>query len=495
VDLRQYARVLRAHWLLIGASLLTCTGVAAYLAWTRPPTYAAQMQLYVSSSPSKSDATSAESYAAILLSQQRAVSYTPLVASPHVVTGVDKQLGLSLSPQDFRAKVSVDRPEGTALINVTVRDRSPRLARAIAAALGKQFPRFVEALEAVQGQQNPSVRVVVASPAQLPTRPVAPRKTLYLVLGVLIGLVLGIGGAVFREAFSRRIRSPEDVATTTGLPVFGSLARRRRPKRKPFVMLNDPLSARAEEYRRVRTNLHALIGDDKRRSFIVSSAMATEGKTLVAANLGIAFAQAGNRVVLVDANLRRPRLTEVMGVKSALGLTDVVADGVLVERALQTWQEGLTLKLLAAGRRAQNPSELLASHAFAEVLHELTERADIVIVDTAALLPTTDAAVIARLTAGAVLVVRAGSTRAHQFAAAVGSLYRVESRVLGVIVNRLGPRSAARQYGAEYVPERDAIRERHLPVELPLPAPAHREAGRGQARAAAPAARRWSLRR
>jgi succinoglycan biosynthesis transport protein ExoP len=466
MDLRQYARVLRAHLLRIGVSLLICTGLAAYLAWTRPPTYAAEMQLYVSSSTPKTRASSADSYAAILLSQQRAVSYTPLVASPDVVLGVNKQLGLSLSLQQFRTKVIADRPEGTALINVTVRDHSRRSAKAIADALAKQFPSFVEALEETKGQQNPSVRVVVASPPLLPSRPVAPRKTLYLVLGALLGLVLGVGAAIIREARSPRIRSGEDVAATTGLPVLGSMARSRRRNRESLVMVNDPLSARAEEYRRVRTNLEALIGDDKGRSFVVSSATAMEGKTLIAANLGIAFAQAGYRVVLVDANLRNPGLAEVMGLRSALGLTDVLADGVSVEHALQTWREGLRLNLLDAGPQPQNPSELLGSQRFAEVLDELTERADIVIVDSPALLPTTDAAIVARPTAGAVLVARAGSTRVHQFASAVGSLYRVESRVLGVIVTR--PRSAARDYGAEYVPEQVAPGKRRFPVDLPL---------------------------
>jgi succinoglycan biosynthesis transport protein ExoP len=481
VDLRQYVRVLRAHWLLIGVSLVMCTGVAAYLAWTHPPTYAAQIQLYVSS-PARTDATSADSYAAILLSQQRAVSYTPLIASPDVVAGVNKQLHSSLSPDDFRAKVTADRLEGTALINVTVKDRSPQLARAIASALGKQFPSYIEALETAKGKQNPSVRVVVASPAQLPTHPVAPRKTLYLVLGVLLGLVLGVGGAVIREALSRRIRTAEDVTATTGLPVLGSISGRRLMKRKPLVMVDDPLSARAEEYRRVRTNLQALLGDDKARSFVVSSANAAEGKTLVAANLGIAFAQAGHRVVLVDANLRRPRLAEVMGLRPDLGLTDVLADGVSVRRALQTWQEGLPLALLAAGPQAQDlnelgspsemlgsPSELLGSWWFLEVLDELTAGGDVVIIDTPPLLPTTDAAIIARLTAGAVLVARARSTRAHHFASAVGSLYRVEARVLGVIINRLRPGSDTSQHGAEYAPVPDLSSERRFPLgDLPV---------------------------
>jgi capsular exopolysaccharide synthesis family protein len=482
VDLRQYLRVIRAHLLPIGASVAICTGIAAYLAWTHPPTYAAQIQLYVSSVPPGNHASSADSYAAILLSQQRAVSYTPLIASPDVVAAVNKQLRASFSPGDFQAMVTADRPDGTALINVTVTDRSPRLARAIASALGKQFPSYVEALETAKGAQNPSVRMVVASPAQLPTAPVAPRKTLYLVLGLLVGLVLGVGVAVLREALSRRIRTAEDVAATTGLPVLGSIARRTLRNGKPLVMVDNPSSAHAEDYRRVRTNLQALLGEERARSFVVSSANVSEGKTLVAANLGIAFAQAGHRVVLVDANLRRPMLAQVMGLRPTLGLTDVLADGVAADRALETWQEGLPLALLAAGPPTENPndllgspremlgspSELLGSRWFIELLDELTAGGDVVIIDTPPLLPTTDAAIIARLTAGAVLVARSRSTRAHQLAGAVGSLHRVEARVLGVIINRLRPGVDTPQRGAEYTPVPDSSSEQRSPIDLPL---------------------------
>jgi succinoglycan biosynthesis transport protein ExoP len=446
MDLRQYARILRADWRLIGISLVVCTVVAGGLAWTRPPTYAAETQLYVSTSIPSSSASSTERYAAILLSQQRAVSYTQLIASPPVVQGVNTQLGLSLSLEQFRAKVSAVRPEGTVLINMTVIDRSPRLAQAIAQAVGTEFPSFLESLD---GQQASPVNVRVTSPAQLPTEPVSPRKKLSLLLGVILGLMSGVGMTVIREALWRRIRDAEDVAEVTGLPVLGSIAEQRSAKRQPLVVLNSPVSAGAEDYRRVRMNLEnldALIREGGIRSFVVSSATPGEGKTLIAANLGIAFAQSGHRVVLVDADLRRSKLADVMGLTPVQGLTDVLANGMPVERALASW----------------NPSELLGSLRFAAVLEELAMRTDLVILDTPALLPATDAAVLARLTGGAVLVARAGSTRVDQLVSAVESLYSVDARVLGVVVNRLPRRSAARRFGAAYESQPTSKGERDL---------------------------------
>jgi polysaccharide biosynthesis transport protein len=284
---------------------------------------------------------------------------------------------------------------------------------------------------------------------------------------MLLGLVIGVGAAVIREALSRRIRDTEDVVALTGLPVLGGIAERRGAKRAPLIMLNRPTSVRAEEYRRVRTNLDALIRENEMRSFVVSSAAPGEGKTLIAANLGVAFAQSGHRVVLVDADLRRPRLADAMGLAPGRGLSDVLEHSLPVEHALSS-RPDLPLEVLAAGTPPWNPSELLGSRRFAAVLDELSARADLVILDTPALLPTTDAAVVARLTAGAVLVARAGSTRSYQLLRAVESVVSVEARVLGVVINRLPPRSAAQRYGAAYVSQLDPVR---APSSAPRAAP------------------------
>lgn len=458
MDLRQYARVLRAHLPLIAVTLLGGIGIAAALAWTRPPEYTSSIQLFVSSGTRGDGATSTERYAAILLSQVRAASYARLVASPPVVQAVNGELGTSLSLGELQSKVTTIRPEGTVLLDVTVSDRSPEVAQAIAQALGNQVPAFLESLE---GQEATPPVVTVASPAQLPTHPISPRKPLYLVLGMLVGLMLGVGGAVLREALWRRIRDPEDVATLTGLPVLGSIAQRRPAKREPLVMLERPGSARAEEFRRLRTNLNALIGGEV-RSFVVTSSASGEGKTLIAANLGIAFARSGLRVVMVEADLRRPKLADIMGVRPNLGLSDVLERGLPFDRALERLRPDLQLDLLSAGFPPQNPTELLDSREFRDLLAALSARADLVILDSPALLPTADASVLTQMTAGAVLVARAGLTRARQLMSALDSLYGVQARVLGVVVNRMPPRSAAGYYGAPYGSEPDRSGERHL---------------------------------
>jgi capsular exopolysaccharide synthesis family protein len=142
-----------------------------------------------------------------------------------------------------------------------------------------------------------------------------------------------------------------------------------------------------------RTNLRVLGVDRGAHSLVISSAVASEGKTLIVANLGVAFAQAGYRVILVDADLRQPKLAEVLGLSSTVGLTDVLVDMTPVEVALQTWRHGFPLEVLVSGSQPPpNPSELLSSERFASVLGLLTNRVDVVILDAPALLPVTTAA-------------------------------------------------------------------------------------------------------
>jgi non-specific protein-tyrosine kinase len=431
MDLRQYARILRRHWVLVSLTIAVCTGAAGALAWSQPPAYAAQTQLFVSTTGAP--ASLSQTYQGGLFSQQRVLSYAQLVSSPAVVEGALKQLHLPDSVEHIQAEISASVPVGAVLINVTVTDRSPQRAQQIANVVGSQFSSFVRKLETPPGGNSP-VTIAVTRRAQLPTAPVSPKKPLYLLLGALLGIVLGIGFTVIREAFDTRIRDEGEVEAITGASVIGSIARDPRVRRRPLVVIDDPSSMQAEAYRRLRTNLSTVGADPRRRAFVVSSSVASEGKTLVVANLGITLAQAGHRVILVDADLRRPRLAELLGVPSGVGVTDVLVGDVSVEAALRVWREDLPLEVLPSGRQSANPSELLGSQLFEVVLEALTDRADVVILDAPALRPVTDAAVLARLTSGVILVTRMGSTRVEELEGAIRSLRAVDEEVLGVVL-------------------------------------------------------------
>jgi succinoglycan biosynthesis transport protein ExoP len=469
MDLNQYARVLRAHWRLIVVSILACTLAAGWLAWRRTPIYAAHAQLFVSTSGGPADPS--QSYQGGLFAQQRVASYARIVSSPAVAQGVIRQLGLRDSVPQLQAKIQASVPADTVLINVTAKDRSPPRAKAIADAVGRHFSAFVNALETPPGRRQSPVKVSMTSPAEVPTHPVSPRKSLALVLGGVLGFVLGIVGTVLREAFNRRIRGEDDAAAVARAPVLGSIVEDPHADGRPLVVVNDSDSVAAEAYRRLRANLRVLSVDRGVRSFVVSSAVASEGKSVIAANLGVAFAQAGSRVVLVDADLRRPRLAEMLGLSSTVGLTNVLVDDLPLEFALQNFSDGLPLEVLGRGPKPPNPSELLESPRFAAVLGALTDRVDVVIVDAPALLAVADAAMLARLTSGVILVARVASTRTEQLETAARSLHAVDGQVLGVVLNRLPPRSAWRYRRSRRTPDREIATVRQFEPGEPQHAP------------------------
>jgi succinoglycan biosynthesis transport protein ExoP len=448
MDLRQYARVLRAHWLLITVCILGSTVLAGIIAWNRAPTYAASTQLFVSN---KLPADLSETYAGSLFSQQRVVSYAQLVSSAPVAEDVIEQLDLPYSVQKLQGEINATVPAGTVLINLTVNDGSPERAKAIADALASAFPAYIANLEAPQGGSN-AVEISVTSRAQLPTEPIAPQKFVYLLLGLLLGLILGVGAAVLREALDRRIRTEGDAEAVAGVPLLGKLVKESRGRGPSPVVLTNPLSAPADAYRRVRTNLDASDPEPAPlSSFVALSPVASEGKTALVANLGILYAQAGHRVVLVDANLRRPELAEIMGLSSTPGLIDVMAGEVPLDEALQRTSADLSLEVLGSGSPSGNTGGLLGSRRFETVLSDLTAYADLVIFDAPALLSASEAAVLARLASGTVLVTRLASTRVDELQAGMQILRNVRADVLGIVANASKPRFrwAARGRGAQ----------------------------------------------
>jgi capsular exopolysaccharide synthesis family protein len=433
MDFRQYARIVRAHWQLIVFSVLVCTTFAVALALSATPIYAASSQLFVSNG-NPSDLS--ERYAGSLFTQQRVVSYARIIDNPIVAGRLIRRLKLPYSIGQLQSEVEASVPPGTVLIDVTVKDRSPQRASAIANGIGDEFDRFANNLEKPRRGPGGGVNVSVTSPAEIPTAPVAPRKSLYVVLGVFAGFLLGLIAAVVSESFDRRVRTAEDAEAAVGAPVLGHVGSASRLRREPGLVMLDVASAAAEDYRRLRTNLGALGVGRGLRSFAVSSAVIGEGTTMVVANLAIAFAQAGHRVAVVDANLRTPGVARMLGSSSAVGLTNVLAEDLPLEVALQRVTGQLPLQVLGSGPIPPNPSELLGSKRFAGVLDELLEHVELIILGTPALLTASDAAILSRMTSGVLLVTRLGSTSTAELESGAHSLRTVDARVLGLVVNR-----------------------------------------------------------
>jgi tyrosine-protein kinase Etk/Wzc len=325
-----------------------------------------------------------------------------------------------------------------------------------------QRARIAEAVEAGQ--------VEIVDAASVPDQPIGSGKGLKLALGLMLGLMLGSGGAFVLEHLNTSIRRRDELESVLRVPglaivprLSGAAAseskRLRLPGRAPrggsgagaaateLVTLADARSSSAEAYRTLRTNLLFSQAVQKLQTLVVTSAAPSEGKTTVAANLAVTFAQQGMRVALVDCDLRKARLHTVFDVPREPGLTQLlIAAPGAAEAVRATAVEGLAV--VPAGTLPPNPAELLGGKAMRQLVERLQERFDLVIFDTPPLLAAADAAVLGELADGTVLVVRAGRTDRGAAQQALQQLRMVGARVLGAVLN--DPDAEVEAYGGGY---------------------------------------------
>ena len=293
--------------------------------------------------------------------------------------------------------------------------------------------------------------VQVVTPAQTPSAPSSAGPTRLGLLGLVGGLVLGVGLAYLVDFVDDSIRSHEDVERVVpGLSSLGHIPAvpSWRDRSDAYtVTLREPAGASAEAYRALRTSVQ-FAGVDRPMSLVqCTSPSSAEGKTTTVANLAVVLAGADERVVVVDGDLRQPRIHAFFDLDSRVGLTSVVRREVSLSDALQEVPDVPGLWLLASGPLPHNPSELLASDRMADVLAALGDQADIVLIDTPPILPVTDAAVISGRVDATLLVVTAGSTRGRRLARAGEILTQIEAPVLGVVINGVRREES---YGYEY---------------------------------------------
>ena len=295
--------------------------------------------------------------------------------------------------------------------------------------------------------------LTVVEPAIAPTEPVLPRTLLNTLLAAAIGL-LAVGGAAFlAEQLDDSIKDPDAVREVANLSTLGTIARmkgdRDRSEIYQLAALLYPRSGVAEAYRTLRSNVEFAAVDAPVRTLLVTSAVPGEGKTVTAANLAVVFAQAGRKVLLVDADLRKPRVHAMFDLANAHGLTTMLRSDTVRPEAVSHVTDEANLRVLTTGPLPPNPAELLGSHRMQAVMGLLRESADLVIFDSPPLQAVTDSAVLSSFTDGTLLVIDAGRSRRRAVRTAGEILTRAGANVLGVVLNRM-PAKAPSDYIGYY---------------------------------------------
>jgi succinoglycan biosynthesis transport protein ExoP len=332
---------------------------------------------------------------------------------------------------------------------------------------------YLELLNTLTGGGSPNYLSIIEQ-AQLPYSPVSPNVKMNVLLAAAVGLVLAVSAAFVLEYLDDTIKSTDDLNTSLGLTVLGSVSRIKGGNyRDQLITTQGPYSPVSEAYRLVRTNVQYMAVDQPAKSIVVTSPNPGEGKSITTANLGVIMAQANLRTIIVDTDLRQPVLHKIFRVPNLEGVTDLLRLPKL-EIADQLKDTGIeNLKIVTSGPLPPNSAEILGSQRMAELAQRLKEMADVIIFDSSPILAVTDATVLSNRVDGVILVTQAKRTRRDAAKQAIKRLNQVGANILGGVLNQVSGRGD--NYYASYYTRSmagpatlDHSKQRHWWQRLPV---------------------------
>ncbi|MHB8470934.1 MAG: tyrosine-protein kinase domain-containing protein [Gaiellaceae bacterium] len=443
LGLRQYADTLwRRKWLVLGV-LAACVGLAVGLSLVQAKKYEATTKIVVG----QGNGLIPSAYSNAV--QPYTATMADLVTSNIVAATVVRELHLPETPQALLNQVSVAINPSTAVMTVNVIDHSASRAVLIAQHVASVFAKLVQERFGSKptalggGTVQLPLTATVFDPAHASASPVSPKPTQNAIVAFAIGLVLGLLAAFVREHFDRALRTREAVEESFGVPVIGMVPFKRVRKGEIRPVAWEGHGELAEAFRTLRANLQYLGVRRPLRTILITSAAQEQGKTTVSVNLGVAIARSGSSAVLVDADLRRPRLSEALGAPTLAGLTSVLVGASSAEEALvdvglvgpidTSPLGGGQLSLLGPGPSPPNPTELLASAQMSALLERLAVTHDHVVIDSPPLLGLADSLELARMVDGVIIVARRNSATIDDARELRQLVQRSGIRVIGTV--------------------------------------------------------------
>lgn len=443
VDLMEILFSLRRRWTFIMAVCILTTllaGIYSFIIAT--PIYESTVSLYVYKNTTNTDSLT---YNDMLLNNQLAKDYKELISSKSVLNDVINNLELTdMGYNQLKNSVEANLKQDTRLLLISVRNENAQQATSIANEVAEVFSVKVKEIMKIDN-------VTIIDRAEDAKFPVSPNKKVNIALGVIIGLVIGVGISLALDFFDNKVRYPEDLKKRYEYPIIGAIPLIGNDEdEKNFAMegnkyILDETSKIFEPYRATRTNVMFASVDNPYKTILITSSVPGEGKTSCSANLATAFARAGQKTIIVDVDLRKPRVHKAFKLNTVKGLTSVLAADIEIERVIKSNVID-NLDVLPAGIRPPNPAELLGSKAMANLLEKLRENYDIVILDSPPVGVFTDAATIAGKVDGAIYVVSSGVAGYTELNRGIESLKNVGANLIGFVMTRVDTDAKGREY-------------------------------------------------
>jgi non-specific protein-tyrosine kinase len=509
VDLRRYLAIFQHWlWLLVGAAILA-GGVGHVSARLTPKVYRAETLVMVNEAPASKSTTD---YVTLATNTMLAKTYAEVLTTRPLLEAVAQRLGLEPQAVD-KGNIKIELIEQTQLIKVSVEDRDPARAAEIANALvavfaeqnqADQAARYVlskQTIEAQKVQVDTLVEDVAAQlanlpgdpehqaqreqlaaslaqyrqasttlsltygqmqlaeaqalsnivqkePAVAPEAPIRPNVPQATFLAAVVGLMLAVGLVLLIETLDDTLKDPQELTRLYGLPVLGVIMAHAVPEQQP-ITLAEPRAPVSEAFRALRTMLQYASVDRPLRSLMITSVAPEDGKTTIAVNLAVSLAQGEQKVILLDADLRRPAVHTRLGLANRDGLSELfVRPQISLNGNLQG--AAPNLRVLTSGELPPNPAELLGSAKMAQILEKLQAEADLTLIDCPPVTAATDPVVLAGQVDGVLLVVKPGVTRLPALKQSLEQLQRVGANILGVILNDVALKRSGYRYAYYY---------------------------------------------
>ncbi len=430
MTLHEYAAALLKHWLVIAALALLGAAAGYGLSQLMDERYRSETTVMIS--PARGDST-IELVQGSNYVQSVVQTYAVLARSPVVLQPVIDELELDETAARLAARTDVEAPLNTMVIEIGVTDATAETAQDAADAIAAEFADAVAETSPEGPDGQPAVRVSVISPARAPLSPIAPNTRMNTVLGGGAGLAIGVLAALALRRFGNRLSSIEDLEAAVDAPVLGAVGRAGSVGVVESLR-EHPTGRIAESMRQTTAALKFVDMDREHRVLIVSSAAAGDGKTSTSIGLALTLAEVGSRVLLVEADLRRPSIASMTGIEGAVGLTTVLLGDASLADAVQVWGNE-RLHVLPSGPKPPNAGHLLTSARLRALLDQARAEYEYVIIDTPPVVAVSDALWLAPAADAAILVARADRTRLDALRRAIAAIDGTPAPVLGVVLN------------------------------------------------------------
>lgn len=445
VSMRAFVNALRKFWWLVVTLALIGGATSFAYAAAQTPLYRSTSSLHFSLDQGTSavDLNQGSAY-----TQSQMLSYAQLVRGSRVLEPVIEELGLETTPRELAESIEVTIPQDTVTMKVTATTPGARSSADLASAISEHLIDAVQEIAPKNPEGSSTITVTIYDAAVPPRVQSSPNKTRDAAIGAAAGGAIGVAAALLLFLLDTRIRTEEELAEATGLPVLGVVSRSPLLARRSIAVIQQRLSRTTEEFLRIRSALAYANVVSEVRVLLVSACKPGEGKSTISVNLAMALAGEHESVLLIDADLRRPRAHEYAGVDGSVGLTNVLSGD--VDLSVATYRfPGTALDLLPAGTIPPNPSELLTSSRMEALVAEMSKRYSYVIIDSPPVLSVADANLISPLADGVLLTIDARRTRRVSLAKTTKILEGGGARVLGSVLNRARPERSRDGYYAE----------------------------------------------